>query len=336
MRSIPVIAERTPDGPVLAVEGLGVEFATRDGRLVAVEDFSLSIGAGECVGVVGESAAGKSQALLAVGGLLATNAHTRGSARLHGEELLGSPRQRLDAIRGAQLAYVFQDPMTSLTPHLRIGRQIAEPLMRHLGLDAAAAQERALVLLERVGLGDAALRIHQYPHELSGGMRQRVMLAIALACNPPLLIADEPTTALDVTVQAQILALLADLKRERRMSMVVVSHDFGVIAAIADRVVVMYAGRIVECGSVADVLAAPLHRYTLALLRAMPRLDGDRNASLVAIAGQPPDPRARPAGCAFHPRCAQADARCAQERPALRPLAGRMVACHHPAGRGEA
>jgi oligopeptide transport system ATP-binding protein len=315
---------------VLSIRDLAVRFSTPDGVVPAVNEFSLELAPGECVGIVGESGAGKSQSFLAVMGLLAGNASVSGSARLGETELLGNDREALNAVRGSKLAMIFQDPMTSLTPHLRVVDQIGESLVRHRGLSKIQARQRALELLRLVQVTDAERRLDQYPHELSGGMRQRVMIAIALACDPAVLIADEPTTALDVTIQAQILALLAQLKRERGMSMVLVTHDLGVVAGIADRVVVMYGGRIVEHGAVKDILLAPQHPYTRALLASMPRIDEVGNAPLQAIGGQPPNPRRLPNGCAFHPRCALAADRCANERPALNVAAGRAVACHFP------
>jgi oligopeptide/dipeptide ABC transporter ATP-binding protein len=262
------------------VRDLSVTFATPTGEVEAVTDFSLSIQAGECVGVVGESGAGKSQALLAVMGLLPRNARVRGSARLEGAELLGRPASELDSFRGAGMSMVFQDPLTSLTPHLAIGDQIAEPLVQHNGATWSAARRRALELLEQVHVTDPERRLRQYPHELSGGMRQRVMIAMALACGPKLIIADEPTTALDVTIQAQVLALLAELKRERGMSMVLVTHDFGVVAGIADRVVVMRGGRIVETGPTSRVLKRPENAYTQSLLKAVPGIDASAARAL--------------------------------------------------------
>ena len=318
--------------PVLQIEHLGVQFATPDGVVPAVNDFSVDVHAGECVGVVGESGAGKSQSFLAIMGLLASNARVSGSARLEGRDLIGPGARNVDKLRGARISMIFQDPMTSLTPHMRVGEQIAESLVRHVGLSAAGARQRALQLLQRVQVTDAENRLRQYPHELSGGMRQRVMMAIALACDPVMLIADEPTTALDVTIQAQILQLLADLKREQRMAMTLVTHDLGVIAGIADQVVVMYGGRAVERGAVGRLLTQPQHPYTAALLRSMPRLDAPRDTPLLSIAGQPPNPRNLPAGCAFHPRCTFATAQCRSELPALRQVRDTVVACHHPLG----
>jgi oligopeptide transport system ATP-binding protein len=319
----------TDASPVLDIDSLSVRFSTTDGVLAAVNDFSLQLYAGQCVGVVGESGAGKSQSFLAVMGLLASNAQVGGSAKLAQQELVGASAESLNQLRGARLAMIFQDPMTSLTPHIKVGEQIIESIVLHEGVSRDAAMARALHLLETVQVTDAARRLDQYPHELSGGMRQRVMIAIALACNPEVLIADEPTTALDVTIQAQILSLLADLKRERGMAMALITHDLGVIAGIADHVVVMYAGRIVERGPVAEVLKTPRHPYTRALLASMPRVDQAGHEPLQAIAGQPPNPRRLPEGCAFSPRCALADDRC-RERPLLQGDSRRAVACHRP------
>ncbi len=316
--------------PILEIERLTVSFETPDGLINAVNDFTLTVHAGECVGVVGESGAGKSQSFLAVMGLLAANARVRGSARLQGRELVGLRRRELNELRGVKLSMIFQDPMTSLTPHIKVGAQIAESLIRHRGTPAAVARARALDLLRRVHVSDAERRLDQYPHELSGGMRQRVMIAVALACDPLMLIADEPTTALDVTIQAQILQLLAELKREQGMAMVLITHDLGVVAGIADRVAVMYGGRIVELGTVRSILKSPQHPYTCALLRSMPRIDEPADQPLVAITGQPPNPRRLPAGCAFHPRCERATHRCRGERPAFVEGQRSAVACHHP------
>jgi oligopeptide transport system ATP-binding protein len=317
MRSTRGTGERM-SGSALSIRNLGVSFSTPDGILPAVNDFSLDLAPGECIGVVGESGAGKSQSFLAVMGLLAGNATVRGSASLQGHSLIDDGRMvdaaQLNALRGARIAMIFQDPMTSLTPHLKVGEQIAESVIHHLGLSREVARRRALELLQQVQVTDAERRLDQYPHELSGGMRQRVMIAIALACDPAVLIADEPTTALDVTIQAQILALLADL---------------GVVAGIADHVAVMYGGRIVETGSVREILKTPRHPYTQALLASMPRLDEPGGQPLQAISGQPPNPRSLPSGCAFHPRCLRADDLCKQTAPLLS-TSGRRVACHHP------
>ena len=339
MPSTPAIADPAPHATpvpgargstVLEIEDLSVRFATPDGDIPAVNEFSLAVRAGECVGVVGESGAGKSQSFLAVMGLLASNARVGGRARFEGRELLGRPAAELNEVRGSRLSMIFQDPMTSLTPHMRVGEQIAESLVRHARCSPAQARARALALLHRVHVTDAERRLGQFPHELSGGMRQRVMIAIALACEPAMLIADEPTTALDVTIQAQILQLLAELKREQGTAMVLITHDLGVVAGIADRVVVMYGGRVVELGGVRQVLKAPRHPYTRALLRSMPRVDEPADAPLSSIQGQPPNPRRLPPGCAFHPRCELAAGLCRAERPELRATDAGIAACHFP------
>jgi oligopeptide/dipeptide ABC transporter ATP-binding protein len=269
-------------GEVLRLEGLNVTFNTPDGEIAAVRDFSLAVGRGECVGVVGESGAGKSQAFLAAMGLLASNGRVQGRARFGSVDLLTQRGANLDRVRGARIGMVFQDPMTSLTPHLTVGDQVAEVMVRHVNSSWRAARSGALELLKQVHVTDAARRMTQYPHELSGGMRQRVMIAIALACHPELLIADEPTTALDVTIQAQILALLLELKRERGMAIVLITHDFGAVAGVADRVAVMQGGRIVELDTVGAVMKAPRHPYTQALLRAVALGEEGRTAGAAA------------------------------------------------------
>jgi ABC-type dipeptide/oligopeptide/nickel transport system ATPase component len=259
---------------VLEIENLNVRYASREREVSCVSDFSLNVERGECVGIVGESGAGKSQAFLAIMGLLAPGGRASGHARFESHELIGAAPAALDRIRGARLSMIFQNPMSALTPHLRVGDQVAELLVKHQHLSWRAARARALEALVQVQLPEAARRARQYPHELSGGMRQRVMMAIALACDPALVIADEPTTALDVTIQAQILALLAELKSARRLSLVLITHDLGVVAGLADRVAVMRAGRIVELAAVATILRAPTHAYTQSLLRAALRTTG--------------------------------------------------------------
>jgi len=284
MRSILPRTEREDAGEVLRVADLSVAFDTPQGEVAAVREVSLSVGRGECVGVVGESGAGKTQLFLATLGLLPRAARVTGSAYLGGGPLIGRGQKELDRIRGARVGLVFQDPMTALTPHLRIGEQIAEPIVAHLGASWREARRKALALLGRVHVPDAARRMRQYPHELSGGLRQRVMIAIALACEPELLIADEPTTALDVTIQAQILALLLELKRASGLAMVLITHDFGAVAGLADRIAVMRSGRIVELGTAAAVLKAPQHEYTRALLGQVLTLDSAAASASVAAA----------------------------------------------------
>jgi len=273
---------------VLTLERLNVNFDSSHGAVGAVRDLSLTVGTGECLGVVGESGAGKSQAFLAALGLLAPNGRASGHARFGSVDLLTLRQPELDRIRGARIGMVFQDPMTSLTPHMRIGDQIAEPIIHHTGASAREALRRALALLNRVHVTDAERRMRQYPHELSGGMRQRVMIAIALSCEPDLLIADEPTTALDVTIQAQILSLLAELKRSRGMSMVLITHDMSAVAGIADRVAVMRRGEVVEVATVGAVFKAPQHAYTRELLSAVRSVDVATGARVVPLARDAP------------------------------------------------
>ncbi len=277
--------------PVLAIEGLNVTFSTHDGEVEAVRGLSLRIDAGECVGVVGESGSGKSQAFMTVMGLLARNGRASGSVRYRHQEILGLKPAALNRLRGSKMTMIFQDPLTALTPHVRVGEQIAEPLRLHLGLNPAEAMDRALDWLKRVRIPDAGRRLRQYPHELSGGMRQRVMIAAAMACGPDLLIADEPTTALDVTVQAEILDLMAELRDETGAAMALITHDMGVIARMADRVCVMKAGAFVEQGPVTEVFGRPRTDYARALLAAVPRLDrqdrGDRPSRATVPADAP-------------------------------------------------
>ncbi|HZF25100.1 MAG TPA: ABC transporter ATP-binding protein [Steroidobacteraceae bacterium] len=317
---------------LLGIHDLRVAFQSHSGPVPAVDGVDLEVEAGECVAVVGESGSGKSQLFHAVMGVLPAGGRASGSARLRGQELLGRPASELNRVRGAEIAMIFQDPMTSLTPHLTIGKQISEVLQRHRGLSAGAARARALELLERVHIGAAAQRLGQYPHELSGGMRQRAMVAMALACEPALLVADEPTTALDVTIQAQLLELFRELRRATKMALILITHDLGAVAGLADRVAVMYAGRIVELAPVEELFARPRHPYTSGLLGAIPRLDTPLERDLAAIPGQPPLHRSAAPGCAFVSRCARALARCASDDPMLEMAADgrRAVACHNP------
>ncbi|MGE4062367.1 MAG: ABC transporter ATP-binding protein [Rhodospirillaceae bacterium] len=312
---------------ILDIAGLNVRFATADGEVAAVSDVSLHIDKGECLGIVGESGSGKSQTFMAVMGLLAANGRATGSAVFGGVDLLKANQATLNAIRGNRLSMVFQDPMTSLTPHMRIGRQLTEVLERHRGLDGAAARRGAVTMLGRVQVPEPERRMAMYPHELSGGLRQRVVLAMALLCGPELVIADEPTTALDVTVQALILDLIRELKEQHGTSFVLITHDLGVVAGLADRVAVMYAGRIVENGTAQDIFAAPRHPYTKGLLACTPRLDDPPTAMLPTIPGQPPNLHRLPTGCAFHPRCEFAFAPCPVRRPLLVPAGNTINAC---------
>lgn len=314
---------------LLAIEALGVRFATPDGDVVAVEDASFAVSRGECVGIVGESGSGKTQLALAAAGLLDANASVRGSVRLDGRELLGADERTWRTVRGRRIGFVFQDPMTALAPHLSIGTQLVETIRAHADVSRAAARARALALLGRVRVPDPALRLRQFPHELSGGLRQRAMIAVALAAEPDLLVADEPTTALDVTVQRQILDLFRELRAELGTALVLITHDLGVVAGLCDRVLVMYAGRIVEAGAASDVFARPRHPYTAALLAASPRLDTPLDVPLATIPGAPPDARRRPSGCAFRPRCARAVEVCGSV-PSATQRHGSLAACHRP------
>ena len=316
--------------PALSVDELHVRYADRTGPLEAVAGVSLRIEPKECIGVVGESGSGKTQLFLAAMGLLTTRAQVSGSIRFAGNELLGAKAAALNKVRGSKLTMIFQDPMTSLTPHLRIGTQLAEVLVHHSGLSWKEARSAAARMLDGVRIPDAKRRLSQYPYELSGGMRQRVMLAMSLLCKPDLLIADEPTTALDVTIQAQIVELLRAARGETGMALALISHDLGVIAALADRILVMYAGRIVENGAAAELLRRPRHPYTAGLLKCVPSLSGPRLARMPTLTGQPPSPGEALPACPFAPRCARAADRCRVERPALTGAANAAVACHFP------
>ena len=315
---------------LLEVENLNTRFDTPEGEVKAVNDVSFAIAEGETVGVVGESGSGKSQAFLSVMGLLAANGRVTGSARFRSAELIGMTPHQLNRIRGSRIAMIFQDAMTSLNPYLRISRQMTEVLVTHRGMGESEARKAAVAMLDRVRIPEAKRRFDMYPHEFSGGMRQRVMIAMALLCEPELLIADEPTTALDVTIQAQILDLLRDLKRGGRTAIVMITHAMGVVAGLCDRVLVMYGGRIVEEAPVRDVFYDPQHPYTHGLLRSTPRLDEAIVTELRTIPGQSPDLQHLPPGCAFHERCFWRFERCSTEEPALRPAGrpGRRKACH--------
>lgn len=306
---------------LLSVEDLQVRFQVQGGTVHAVNGISFALDKGQTLGIVGESGSGKSQSMLALMGLLAANAQVTGKALFHGQNLLGLPEAGLNRVRGQRMAMVFQDPMTSLNPFLTIERQMTEVLEWHKGMDRRSAKAESVRMLDAVRIPDASRRIGMYPHEFSGGMRQRVMIAMSLLCQPELLIADEPTTALDVTVQAQILALLRELQQNLATAIILITHDLGVVASLCDEVLVMYAGAVVEQGPVRHILQSPTHPYTHGLLRALPRLNRDDD-TLQAITGAPPSLAQLPPGCAFHPRCPQAQAVCAVQTPKLQAVPG--------------
>jgi oligopeptide/dipeptide ABC transporter ATP-binding protein len=324
-------------GPLLAVEDLRVTFGTRRGTVHAVNGISFAIEPGETLGIVGESGCGKSVTALALMGILPRNGRvTGGAARFAGRDLLRLRERELRAIRGAEIAMVFQDPMTSLNPMLTVGRQIREAIQAHRNMGKDEATKQAVELLDRVGIPSAGARVRDYPHQFSGGMRQRAMIAMALACEPRLLIADEPTTALDVTIQAQILRLLKDLATERQTALILITHDLGVVAGTCERVAVMYSGIIVETGSARQVFAAPRHPYTLGLLGSVPRLDQPRGVPLRPIEGAPRDMLSPPRACPFVPRCRFATDVCQTAVPPLEEIEpGHRIACYNPVPAGE-
>jgi peptide/nickel transport system ATP-binding protein len=307
------------DSPVvLEVQGLHVDIPTAAGVVHPVRDVSFQVRRGETLCIVGESGCGKSMTSLALMGLLPRAAVRRARAMSFlGEDLTRAGTKRINELRGDRMAMVFQEPMTALNPAYTIGEQLMEHYRHHRGASAAEARDRAVELLQKVGIASASERLLQYPHQLSGGLRQRVMIAMALMCGPDLLIADEPSTALDVTIQAQILRLLADLQKELGIAMVLITHDLGVVARYADRVCVMYGGRIVETGTAREIYARPQHPYTRGLLASIPRLDQEAGTRLVPIVGQPPNLAHLPAGCAFRPRCPLAHEPCALAAPPL-------------------
>ncbi len=310
-------APKTADAPLLEADGLTVSFATLRGRLRVVEDVTFSINHGEVVGLVGESGSGKSVTALALMQLLGNEgAIDAGRIQLEGRQLTDFSRQQMLAVRGREISMIFQEPMTSLNPVYTVGFQIAEVLMEHFGTSRRDAMAQAAELMALVGIPSAESRVNDYPHQLSGGMRQRVMIAMAMACQPKLLIADEPTTALDVTIQAQILQLMRDLRARFQSAVLMITHDMGVIAKMADRVIVMYAGQIVEEAPVRELFAAPKHPYTRLLLRSIPRVQ-ERRDKLDAIGGATPTPGNFPSGCRFNPRCPDAIDQCRQETPPL-------------------
>jgi len=317
--------------PLLEVRDLNTEFRTGAGVVPAVDGISYTVERGETVAIVGESGSGKTAGALSILRLIPDppGRITQGAIMFAGRDLLRLSDEEIRHVRGGEIGMIFQEPMTSLNPVLTIGRQITETLEQHRGADRAAAQKRAIELLGLVGIADPARRLKQYPHQLSGGMRQRIMIAIALACDPKMIIADEPTTALDVTIQAQILELMKQLTRRLDVALIIITHNLGVVARYANRVNVMYAGRIVESGPAAAIYHDPRHPYTMALLRSVPRLDRPRQARLDPVEGQPPDLTRLDIGCAFRPRCRFAVEACAVSRPPLQPAADRahFAAC---------
>jgi oligopeptide/dipeptide ABC transporter ATP-binding protein len=317
------------NAPLLQINGLSVSYPSRAGTTRALDGVSLQLEPGEFLGIVGESGSGKTQLLLALLGLNAQGAQLAGSINYRGQELVGASQRALADVRGRRIGMIFQDPMTALNPYLTVGTQVTEGVRMHHGLGRRAAQRRAIELLEAVQIPEPERRLGQHPHELSGGMRQRIVIAMALICEPEILLADEPTTALDVTVQAQILVLLRELRTRTRAAIVLVTHDLGVIAEVADRVLVMYAGRVVEQAGVEQLFASARHPYTLGLRRSIAELDGPLPERLPSIGGNPPNPAALPPGCAFAPRCAQAFERCLSTPPPLVSVApGHARACY--------
>lgn len=314
---------------ILSVTDLKATFNTADGLVDAVHGVSFEVFKGEVLGFVGESGAGKSQVFMSIMGILASNGKASGSVLFNDQEILGLPLEKLNSIRGDKLSMIFQDPMTSLNPYLTISKQMSEVLVQHQGLSWNDAHIKSLEMLDCVKIPEAKMRSKMYPHELSGGMRQRIMIAMALLCKPDILIADEPTTALDVTVQAQILDLMLDLRKDFGTSIIMITHDLGVVAQVCDRVHVMYGGRILEKGDVNQIFYNPIHPYTKGLLNSTPRIDEKTNESLVAIPGHPPTLGQFSKGCAFQDRCDFCMPKCLEVRPLLKPTySGGSVACH--------
>ncbi len=323
----------TTSSKLLQVKDLSVQFQTNDGAVYAVNKLNFALGRGETLGIVGESGSGKSQTVLALMGLLAKNGRASGQVLYQGKDVLSLPPSELNKIRGNRMAMIFQDPMTSLNPYLTVERQMTEVLELHKGMTRAEARARSVQLLDAVKIPDAAKRIGMYPHEFSGGMRQRVMIAMALLCEPEVLIADEPTTALDVTVQAQILALLRELQRDFGTAIVMITHDLGVVAGLCDEVMVLYGGRVMEQGNAQHIFHNATHPYTLGLLNAIPRMDAD-DQDLIAIPGAPPNMGRLPKGCPFSERCTLADATCVETMPELKTIDSPHIslrACHREA-----
>ena len=318
--------------PLLSIEGLSVAFNTEQGPVRVVEDLSLQLAAGETLGLVGESGCGKSVTAQTIMRLLPSPPSRIEAGRImfEGEDLAVLPASRMRRIRGDRIGMIFQEPMTSLNPTQRVGNQVAEVLRLHRGMGNSEAKALAIGALTKVGIGNAERRYMQYPHELSGGLRQRVMIAMAIVCGPKLLIADEPTTALDVTIQAQIIELLKAVQEDLGLSILMITHDLGIVAQMCRSVVIMYAGRVVECGLTAETFAFPRHPYTAGLIRSSPR-SARKGERLTTIPGLVPPPGMRSRGCSFAARCPRVLARCRSEVPPLSPLAGRLVACWNPA-----
>lgn len=336
-RTLTTLPDAQPDdrgeGPLLSVQDLAVSFGSQNGRFRVIDGLSFDISRGETVAVLGESGSGKSVTAQAITGLLPKPTGRIDSGRIlyRGVDLVRQPPSYTRALGGTEIAMIFQDPLSSLNPVMRVGAQIGEAMRRREGVSRRDARERSIELMERVGIPAARRRVDDFPHQFSGGMRQRVMIALALALRPSLIIADEPTTALDVTVQAQIMALLAEVQERDGTALLLITHDLGVVADVADRAVVMYGGRLAESGGIRDVYDRPAHPYTVGLMESVPDLEGDRGR-LKPIIGSPPDPRRRPSGCAFHPRCPLAIDLCAEIRPDPRQVPGRaeshVSACH--------
>ena len=313
----------------LEVKNLNVEFNTTDGIVRAVNNVSFSVGEGKILAIVGESGSGKSQTVFAMMGLLDNNGHATGSVKFEDQEILNLPNEELNRIRAEKIAMIFQDPMTSLNPYVRVSEQMAEVLVHHKGLSKSDAIQQSIIMLDAVKIPEAKNRIRMYPHEFSGGMRQRVMIAMSLLCRPKLLIADEPTTALDVTVQAQIMQLLADLQKDFGMSIILITHDLGVVAGNSDDMLVMYGGEIMEIGKTESLYSKPTHPYTQGLMSAVPRLN-DSEERLITIPGNPPNMMKPPEGCPFSPRCNYSNDKCSNVSPILSCVdkSGHYRACH--------
>ncbi len=314
---------------LLKVENLSVEFQTNDGAVQAVKDLSFELEKGGSLAIVGESGSGKSQTAFSIMGLLADNGRSSGRVLIEGKDILNLPTSELNTYRAEKMAMIFQDPMTSLNPYLRVSEQMVEVLVHHRGMSKREATARVIALLDAVRIPEAKNRVHMYPHEFSGGMRQRVMIAMALLCEPELLIADEPTTALDVTVQDQIMSLLGELQKEFKMSLVLITHDLGVVAQSCEKVLVLYGGQMMEYDDIKPLFASPSHPYTQALLSAIPRLD-QGNDALNAIPGNPPNMMNMPKGCPFSPRCEYVAEHCRTERAMVVPSGSGLRACHKP------